>query len=164
MADVSPEMARAGVEFSAQEHDDQAKLDKKVEAMDGAASAGTAPAAAEATPPAAVLPDESTLNLCKGLVQIADRLVVGFTIPELKLTEAEVTQIGVAAVPVLNKHLPEMLQKLASTVEGQCVLTIAMIYASKAPGIFMAPPKPAAPVKRGEGVATLVEPVAEVKA
>lgn len=167
MADVPREMAAAGTEFLAEEHHDAARLEAKVEAM-GAAAPGAAPAAAAPVSAPTVLPDESTQKLCKGIVQVLDRVIVGFTIPELRLTVDEVEQISVAAVPVLNKHLPEILQKLAGTVEGQFVLVVAMIYASKAPGIFLAPPKPTPPAmppaKPGETPAAPAAPAPVVTA
>lgn len=145
--EVPSAMKDAGNEFAAEENHDQVKLEKKLEQLEGGAAPGAPGAGASDAAPAAesaalvAVPDDSTVKLCRQALEFVDKLVVGFTAPELKLSEEELTKLSTAAVPVFHKFAPDLVQKLATTVEGQFVLVVAMIYASKVPALLAAPKK-----------------------
>jgi len=95
--------------------------------------------AAAAAPPEARPPDANLVKLAATAWAIADRLVVSLAGAQFALTAEERAQLAEPTAAVLEKHLPDVLERLATTPEGVLLGTISLVYGAKAAGAFLAP-------------------------
>lgn len=147
MSDVTPEQARAALEWQAEEAAAARGVQAKVDALaaDGtpapspAASPAPDAAAAQAAQLAAVV-EAQLPKLCGVAWGIVDRLVQQFAGAEFALSAEERQELAAATVPVVTKYVPQGMEWVTTTPEGALVLTAGMIYGMKA---LTAPAKPA---------------------
>lgn len=136
-AEAAGELHQFATEWRAEEHAEQRKTDAKVAAMSEPAPEG----APEAVPPA--VPGE-LVQLSSGLWTVLDRLITGMAGAEFALRPDEVAQLAQPTAAVVQKYMPDVLQRLTSTPEGVLLGTVALVYGPKAAAMLMAP-APAAP-------------------
>lgn len=139
-------MQRAALEWTAEEHATQARVDAKVQAMqDAAPPAPVAPPSPEAAKAAqveaaaaAALPAVASIAW-----RIADRAIQNFLGPHCAATPEEIAQLSALTVPVITKWLPADMTGFLATPEGALAFAALSIYGLKA--MAGAPPDAAPP-------------------
>lgn len=149
MTDVTADQQRAALEWQAEEHQAQQRVEERVAALgaDAAQPAG-APQQSEQQQQAAALVQIVQAQLprvCAVLWGVVDAAAVKYAGPEYRQTAEERQQLAEATAPVVAKYLAAAdMGWLATTQEGALVLTAAVIYGAK---VFSAQQaKPTAPV------------------
>lgn len=134
MSDVTPEQARAALEWQAEEAAAARGIDAKVAALNEPAPAPVTPEQAAQQQQAAQLAAVVETQLPKFCVvawSIVDRLVQQAAGKEFALTDDEKKQLAEATVPVVTKYVPDSLSWLTTTPEGALVMTVGLVYGFK---------------------------------
>lgn len=134
---VSPEMARAALEWQAQEATAARATAEAVAELTADATPPGAKAPASPAPDVRAEARAQLANLVGVAWTVADRLVQEFGGKHLALQPDEREQLIAATVPVAEKYLPP---DLSLPPEAMLALTAGIIYGPK---LMAGPPKPA---------------------
>lgn len=150
---------RAALEWQAEEHATQARIDAKVEAMQSPPGAPAAEApktdaqkqAEQAAQASAAV--QSAMPQVFGIVwKVLDRGAQSFLGPHCAASKEELDELARLTVPVAEKWLPNDLSKLFATPEGALAFAVVCVYGFKAmagapkpPELPTAPPEAPAP-------------------